>query len=73
MTDKSFTKSNKRKWSPAPNMLAVYSGQKATGFLIKRGRSGIEAFDVDGISVGLFSTMHTAIVAVSSEWAADVA
>jgi hypothetical protein len=70
MTDKSFTKLNKRKWSPAPNMLAVYSGQKATGFLIRRGRAGVEAFDITGASIGIFPTQHQAIMEVSRTEAA---
>jgi alpha-acetolactate decarboxylase len=63
---------DKREWSPSPSMMAVYSGRVCIGHLLKRGRIGIEAFDIDGRSVGLFGTMHSAIAAVSSREAADV-
>jgi hypothetical protein len=59
MADKSFTNS--------PSVLAVYSGQQCIGHVIRRGRAGIEAFDIEGQSVGLFTTMHDAMTAVSSK------
>ena len=46
--------------------LSVYDGSVCIGFLIKRGRAGVEAFDADGRrSLGLYPDMKSAADAVS--------
>jgi hypothetical protein len=49
-----------------PRILSVYDGRRAIGFLIQRGRSGVEAFDADGASIGLFSNQREAAAAVTA-------
>jgi hypothetical protein len=46
-------------------MLALYSGRECAGFLLKRGRAGIEAFDADDKSLGIFPDQQSAANAVS--------
>ncbi len=45
--------------------LSVYDGSRCIGFLMPRGRQGIEAFDADDRSLGLFLTQKSAADAVS--------
>jgi hypothetical protein len=45
-------------------LLAVYDGQEAIGFIIRRGSVGIEAFAADGRSIGMFSDEGEAATAV---------
>jgi hypothetical protein len=44
---------------------AVYDGQTCIGHFISRGRQGIEAFDAEERSLGLFATRREAFRAVS--------
>ena len=37
-------------------LLAVYDGRNCVGHLLHRGKSGVEAFDADDNSLGLFPT-----------------
>jgi len=63
------------KWSPSTSMLAVYSGRQCVGHLMRRGRAGIEAYNVGGASLGMFGSMHAAVMALAvshTEAAADV-
>ena len=46
--------------------LSVYSGQTCVGFLLPRGKSGVEAFDGDH-SLGLFSNRRAAVAAIFAE------
>lgn len=49
---------------------SVYCGRSCVGFLLARGRDGVEAFDADERSLGLFANAkaaHAAIVAASRE------
>jgi hypothetical protein len=45
--------------------LIVYNGQERLGRLVPR-ESGVEAFDVDDNSIGVFTTQQTAADAVSA-------
>jgi hypothetical protein len=40
--------------APAPTMLSVTDGRMTIGFLIRRGREGVEAFTTDETSIGVF-------------------
>jgi hypothetical protein len=46
------------------NLLAVYSGRIAIGFLLLRGRDGVEAFDQYEHSLGLFQNQAEAARAI---------
>jgi hypothetical protein len=50
---------------PTP-MLSIYDGRRAVGFLILRGRAGVEAFDADGASIGIFPNHRDAAKAVTA-------
>jgi hypothetical protein len=44
---------------------AVYSGQDCLGFLLSRGRQGVEAYDADDRLLGIFPDKKSAADAVS--------
>jgi hypothetical protein len=48
----------------SPPLVYVTAGREAIGFVLARGRSGFEAFDREGRSLGLFLTAPTAANAV---------
>ena len=50
--------------SPQSAMLSVYDGQRCLGHIVKRGKRGFEAFDLDDKSLGTFPTDHEAADAV---------
>jgi hypothetical protein len=52
--------------SPVTSMLAVYSGRNCIGHLFNRGKIGIEAFNSDNQSVGVFRSQHEAVAALPS-------
>ena len=45
-------------------MLSVYDGQRCIGFLLSRGRAGVEAFDCDERSLGVYPTQGEAVNAI---------
>jgi hypothetical protein len=45
-------------------MVSVFAGQRCIGFLLRRGRQGIEALDSDGRSLGLYASPIEAAAAV---------
>ena len=45
--------------------LAVYNVRRCIGFLMLRGPQGVETFDADERSLGIFSDQKTAAAAVS--------
>ena len=45
--------------------LAVYDGSRCIGYLMPRGKTGVEAFDANTRSLGIFPTMKAAADAVS--------
>jgi hypothetical protein len=45
--------------------LAVFDGQRCLGHLLPRGRMGVEAFDADDRSLGIFPDQKSAADAVS--------
>jgi hypothetical protein len=47
--------------------LAVYSGQVCLGHILPRGKSGVEAFDADDRSLGMFPDQKSAADAVSQK------
>jgi len=49
---------------PSSKMLSIYSGQQVVGWLLARGPAGIELFDRDGTSLGLFLTQDLAAEAL---------
>jgi hypothetical protein len=49
---------------PATGMLSVYDGRQCIGHLIRRGKCGVEAFDLDDRSLGVFASQHEAIGAL---------
>jgi hypothetical protein len=56
---------------PTSKMLSIYSGQQVVGFLLPRGRAGIELFNADGTSLGLFATQNAAAAALYQQGATD--
>jgi hypothetical protein len=48
------------------NWLAVYAGQTCIGHALWRGKTGVEAFNVDDKSIGLFPTLKDAMAALAS-------
>jgi hypothetical protein len=46
--------------------LSVHDGQVCIGHVLNRGKSGVEAFNVDDKSLGLFSTQKEAMAALSA-------
>jgi hypothetical protein len=51
--------------SPRAICLSVYDGQTCIGFLLTRGPAGIEAFDADDKSLGIFPNQKSAADAIS--------
>jgi hypothetical protein len=49
-----------------PSCLAVCAGQTCIGFLLSRGKIGVEAFDADNNSLGIFPDQKSAADAVSA-------
>jgi hypothetical protein len=47
-------------------MFAVYDGRTCIGHLLLRGRHGVEAFDVDDHSLGVYPDTKAAVAAVSA-------
>jgi hypothetical protein len=50
--------------SDALGLLAVYAGTECAGFLLPRGKSGVEAFDADNRSLGIFADQKSAADAI---------
>ena len=48
------------------NWLAVYAGRTCIGHALWRGKTGVEAFNVDDKSIGLFPTLKAATTALAS-------
>jgi hypothetical protein len=46
------------------SMQAVHDGRRCIGFIMKRGRTGFEAFDADEKSLGLYPSSQDAADAV---------
>jgi hypothetical protein len=55
---------------PTTGLLSVYDGQRCIGHLIRRGKCGVEAFDVDDRPVGLYPTRKEAMQALYAAKAA---
>jgi len=54
-----------------PTWQAVYDGQRCIGHLLSRGRLGVEAFDADDRSLGIFPTTQEAAAAIPAKEAAS--
>jgi hypothetical protein len=65
MTKQTRTSASHSSW------LAVYNGQVCVGHVLNRGKSGVEAFDVDDRSLGLFANQYEAMAALSAAGAAS--
>ena len=50
---------------PLVSCLCVYDGRVCIGHLILRGRSGVEAYDCDDVSIGTFPDQSSAARALS--------
>ena len=46
--------------------LSVYDGSRCIGFMMPRGRQGVEAFDADDRSLGFFADQKSAADAISA-------
>jgi hypothetical protein len=46
-------------------MLAVYDGRTCIGFLLKRGKAGVEGYDRDSKSLGIFPSQSEAAGAIT--------
>jgi len=46
-------------------MLSVYDNKRCIGFLINRGKLGVEAFDSEQRSIGIFTSQKEAADAIS--------
>jgi hypothetical protein len=46
--------------------MTLHNGRDCIGFLLSRGRSGVEAFDANERSIGIFADAKTAAEAVST-------
>jgi hypothetical protein len=53
------------KAAPTTGMLSVYDGRQCVGHLIRRGKCGVEAFDINEVSLGVFASQYEAIKAVT--------
>jgi hypothetical protein len=49
-------------------MQVIYDGARCLGFLYARGRDGVEAYDADQRSLGLYPTSKAAADAVARAW-----
>jgi hypothetical protein len=49
---------------PDAPLFSVFDGQVRIGHLLNRGKSGIEAFTTDNISLGLFPDIKSAAAAI---------
>jgi len=49
-----------------PTLQSAYSGRTCVGFLLPRGRQGVEAFDAHNVSLGLYSDLRSAADAISA-------
>jgi hypothetical protein len=49
----------------------LYNGQQCVGHLIRRGKCGVEAFDLDDRSLGVFASQFEAIEALYAAKAAS--
>jgi hypothetical protein len=59
--------------TPRAGMLSVYSGRTYLGAIISRGKSGLEAYDAEGVSLGLYPDQKAAIAAVRAAAAKEAA
>jgi hypothetical protein len=50
---------------PGTGMLSVYDGRRYLGAIIARSKTGHEAFDADGTSLGLYPNQKAAADALS--------
>ena len=46
-------------------MSSIYDGRKCIGFILRRGKAGTEAFDLNESSLGIFESDRAAADAVS--------
>jgi hypothetical protein len=53
------------KAAPTTGMLSVYNGQQCVGHLMRRGKCGVEAFDTNEVSIGVFASHYEAIQALT--------
>jgi hypothetical protein len=54
----------KRKTAADRSLVTVYDGRDCVGHLIRRGAAGVEAYDINDKSVGLFENDDVAAAAV---------
>jgi hypothetical protein len=56
----------RRKDNPDRSLLTVYDGQRCLGYVLKRGPAGVEAFDVNDQSLGVFRDVPAAKNAITT-------
>jgi hypothetical protein len=54
-----------------PALQSVYDGRERVGHLLLRGKQGVEAFDANEVSLGIYPDLKTAADAVVSKAAAS--
>jgi hypothetical protein len=55
----------------SPALQSIYNGRRCIGFLLLRGRRGVEALDSNTTSLGLFPTQKAAADAIFARGAAS--
>jgi hypothetical protein len=58
--------------APATPLTSVMHDGRCIGFILCRGRQGVEAYDRDQRSVGVFADEHAAVTAIVKSVAAGV-
>jgi hypothetical protein len=57
--------SSVQKSKPVATLLSVFDGRICLGHLLNRGKTGVEVFSCDDVSVGVFADVPTAAAALS--------
>jgi hypothetical protein len=52
-------------------LLSVYDGRQLLGFLLPRGKQGVEAFSADDRSLGVYPDQRSAAAAVSANYSGE--
>jgi hypothetical protein len=48
----------------APSLISVFDDRICIGHLLRRGKDGVEAYDTDTVSLGIYSDVDAAALAV---------
>jgi hypothetical protein len=58
---------NSRPDTTGPGWSSVVDGRRGIGHLLSRGKEGVDAFDINTKSLGIFRTTNAAAIAVAIE------